>query len=135
MLEKAKMTGKELFPNLEVISCWADGNSEPYAKKLQKLFPDVYIQPKGLLATEGIMTIPIEGLGKRLTNSHFFEFVDKNGDIRLKSQLDIGDEYEIILTTRDTLRAVDFNHSRRARSARIRSRTCDLRRNRRADST
>jgi len=99
MLEKAKMTGKELFPNLEVISCWADGNSEPYANKLQKEFLDVYIQPKGLLATEGIMTIPIEGVGKRLTNSHFFEFVDKNGDIRLKSQLDIGDEYEIILTT------------------------------------
>jgi len=99
MLEKAKMTGKELFPNLEVISCWADGNSNIYAKKLQKAFPDAYIQAKGLLATEGIMTIPIEGIGKRLTNSHFFEFIDKNGDIRLKDELDIGEDYEIILTT------------------------------------
>jgi len=99
MLEQAGMLGKDLFPHLEVISCWADGNSAPYAAQLQKIFPDAYIQPKGLLATEGIMTIPIEGLGKRLTNSHFFEFIDKNDDVRLKDQLDTGDEYEIVLTT------------------------------------
>jgi hypothetical protein len=99
MLEKAKMPGKELFPHLEVISCWSDGNSAIYAAQLQKAFPDVYIQPKGLLATEGIMTIPIEGVGKRLTTSHFFEFIDKNNDVRLKHQLDKGDDYEIVLTT------------------------------------
>ena len=99
MLEKANMTAKELFPHLEVISCWADGNSAPYAAKLQKVFPDVYIQPKGLLATEGIMTIPIEGEGRRLTDSHFFEFIDKHNNVRLKDQLDEGDEYEIVLTT------------------------------------
>ena len=99
MLEKAKMTAKELFPHLEVISCWCDGNAKPYAKQLQSLFPDVYLQPKGLLATEGIMTIPIEGVGKQLTKVHFFEFKDKHGDIRLKEELDIGEEYELILTT------------------------------------
>lgn len=99
MLDKAKMTARELFPSLEVISCWADGNSAPYAEKLRKVFPGVYVQAKGLLATEGIMTIPIEGLGKRLTNSHFFEFIDKTGDVRLKNQLVAGEEYEIVLTT------------------------------------
>lgn len=99
MLEKARMTARELFPDLEVISCWADGNSQPLAEKLQKAFPRAYIQPKGLLATEGIMTIPIEGVGKRLTNSHFFEFIDKNGNVLLKDQLSIGEEYEIVITT------------------------------------
>ena len=99
MLEKAKMTPKELFPGLELISCWADGNSKPLAEKLQNTFPDVYIQPKGLLATEGIMTIPIEGVGKRLTNVHFFEFIDKNGSVRLKDELAAGEDYEIVLTT------------------------------------
>ena len=99
MLEKANMRGKELFPHIEVISCWTDGNSAVYAAQLQKAFPGIYIQPKGLLATEGIMTIPIEGVGKRLTTSHFFEFIDKNNDIRLAHQLDPGDEYEIVLTT------------------------------------
>jgi hypothetical protein len=99
MLEKAQMSGKELFPALEVISCWADGNSEIPAKKLQAAFPDVYIQPKGLLATEGVMTIPIEGVGKRLTDSHFFEFRAENGEILTKERLKIGEKYDIILTT------------------------------------
>ncbi|MCL2079551.1 MAG: GH3 auxin-responsive promoter family protein [Oscillospiraceae bacterium] len=99
MLEKSNMRAKDLFPHLEVISCWADGNSATYAEQLQKAFPDAYMQPKGLLATEGIMTIPIEGVGKRLTDSHFFEFIDKNNDVRLKDQLDKDDEYEIVLTT------------------------------------
>jgi hypothetical protein len=99
MLEKAKMTAKELFPKLEVISCWADGNSKNLAEKLQKSFPDVYIQPKGLLATEGITTIPIEGLGKRLTDVHFFEFRDENGEFLTKDNLEIGKNYDIILTT------------------------------------
>jgi hypothetical protein len=99
MLEKAGMTGKELFPDLEVVSCWADGNSAPYAKKLGRALPGVYIQPKGLLATEAIMTIPIEGVGKRLSGAHFFEFIDKRGDIRLTGELETGGEYEIVLTT------------------------------------
>jgi hypothetical protein len=99
MLEKANMQARELFPHIEVISCWTDGNSAPYAEQLKRAFPGVYIQPKGLLATEGIMTIPIEGVGKRLTNSHFFEFIDTHNDIRLPDQLDAGDEYEIVLTT------------------------------------
>jgi hypothetical protein len=45
------------------------------------------------------MTIPIEKVGKRLTASHFFEFIDKHDDIRLKYQLVAGEEYEIVLTT------------------------------------
>lgn len=78
MLEKARMTAKELFPDLVVISCWEDDNSEALAKKLQKAsFPGVYVQPKGLLATEGIMTIPVEGAGKRLTNAHFLSLLTK----------------------------------------------------------
>lgn len=77
MLEKARMTAKELFPDLVVISCWADDNSEAIAKKLQMALPCVNIQPKGLLATEGIMTIPVEGAGKRLTNAHFLSLLTK----------------------------------------------------------
>jgi hypothetical protein len=108
MLEKARLSGKALFPDLEVISCWADGNSKIPAKELQKAFPDVYIQPKGLLATEGIMTIPIEGLGKRLTNSHFFEFRAENGEIITKDHLESGKNYEIILTTSGGLYRYDI---------------------------
>jgi hypothetical protein len=108
MLEKAHLSGKELFPDLEVISCWADGNSFVPAQKLQKAFPNVYIQPKGLLATEGIMTIPIEGVGKRLTNSHFFEFRAENGEILTKDYLENGKNYDIIFTTSGGLYRYDI---------------------------
>ena len=65
------------FNNLELISCWADGNSKPYYKKIKKIFKNVNIQEKGLLATEAIMTIPIEGIGKiPCISSCFFEFRD-----------------------------------------------------------
>jgi len=87
------------FPNLRVISCWADGNAKPYAEKLQKLFPGVRIQPKGLLATEGIITIPIEGMGKRLCESHFFEFLDDGGKAHLSDDLSEGKSYDVVLTT------------------------------------
>jgi hypothetical protein len=108
MLEKAHMNGNELFPDLEVISCWADGNSEIPANSLRKAFPNVYIQPKGLLATEGIMTIPIEGVGKRLTNSHFFEFRSENGEILTKDYLEKGKNYDIILSTSGGLYRYDI---------------------------
>ncbi len=99
MLEKAGMGAEELFPHVEVVSCWADGNAKPYSEKLKQAFRGVYIQPKGLLATEAVVTIPMEGVGKRLTRSHFFEFVDKNGDVRLLEELDVGGEYEVVFTT------------------------------------
>lgn len=48
-----------IFPNLKIISCWADGSAEAYIPNIKKLFPDVYIQPKGLLATECFVSFPL----------------------------------------------------------------------------
>jgi hypothetical protein len=98
LLTKHLSSTKDLFPKLEVISCWADGNSKKYAEQLEKMFPEVHIQPKGLLATEAIMTIPIEGKGKRLTEAHFFEFMDMSGNVHLPEDLQAGEVYDIILT-------------------------------------
>ncbi len=91
-----------LWPSLKVISCWCDANAASYAEQLQQWFPDVDIQPKGLLATEGMISFPIAGeTGTRLSlKSHFFEFrsVD-NGKIYLAHQLRQGKAYEVIITT------------------------------------
>ena len=99
MLAEQVPNPQALFPNLQVISCWGDSNSKPHAEKLQAMFPDAYIQPKGLLATEGIMTVPLEGIGKKLTNAHFFEFLDGNSKVYLADELEAGKVYDIILTT------------------------------------
>jgi len=67
------------WPELKVISCWAHGTSKPYAAELARRFPHARIEPKGLMSTECIVTIP--GLG--LNSYGYFEF----------------DEGEVIATT------------------------------------
>ena len=96
---------QKIWKNLRVISCWDEGNAKLYAEKLQSRLPQTYIQGKGLLATEGIMTIPIEGIGKLpCIQSHFFEFIDmETEEIKLLNEIEENKEYSIILTTQGGL--------------------------------
>jgi hypothetical protein len=54
-----------LWPRLRMISCWADGNSGPAARKLAALFPQARVRAKGLIATEGFVSFPWEGATAR----------------------------------------------------------------------
>lgn len=97
---KEKQFGR-IFPELKIISCWADGSAALYIDKVREYFPDVYIQPKGLLATECFMSFPLVGEeGSRLSiYSHFFEFKRlPDGEIVTAERLEKG-KYELIVTT------------------------------------
>lgn len=86
------------WPQLRVISCWADANAAAPAAALAKKFPHAKIQPKGLLSTEGFVTIPYDGTNVLAYRSHFFEFRD--GDqVKLAHELEPGKRYDVILTT------------------------------------
>ncbi|MDO5558468.1 MAG: GH3 auxin-responsive promoter family protein [Oscillospiraceae bacterium] len=90
-----------LFPDLKIISMWADASAADYAGAVKERFPGIYIQPKGLLATECFVSFPLTGeVGSRLSiYSHFFEFRSlRDGKICTAAQLEKG-EYEIIVTT------------------------------------
>lgn len=90
-----------IFPDIKIISCWADGSAQDYISNIKKLFPNVYIQPKGLIATECFISFPlVNENGSRLSiYSHFFEFRSlTDGKIYLAHQLSKG-EYEVIVTT------------------------------------
>lgn len=94
---------QRIWKKLSVISCWCDGNSAAYAKRIRKLFPKVMIiQPKGLLATEGIISFPFVGeeAARISYRSHYYEFrsID-NGEFYEIDQLVTGKRYEVILTT------------------------------------
>lgn len=54
------ITGKvqDLWPELKLISCWTHAQAQTSANRLRELFPNVVMQPKGLLLTEGAITIP-----------------------------------------------------------------------------
>ena len=108
--KKAKTPGDEpwvaLWPHLELISCWADGWARHSIGEIQKMFPGVFIQGKGLLATEGVVTLPYHRKGSDscapvlAVTTHFFEFRNpSDGKIYLAHQLEKGQVYEVILTT------------------------------------
>ena len=90
-----------LFPDLALISCWTHAQSERYARHLSERFPAVPVQGKGLFATEGVVSIPLFGLAAPLlaVTSHFYEFLDTQGQSVLAHELTQGDTYEVLLTT------------------------------------
>lgn len=90
-----------IWPNLKLISCWTHGNSGEAVKQLQTYFPNVAIQPKGLIATEAFVSFPLRGEASALSiSSHFFEFEEiADKKIRLAHQLEVGKKYSVIVTT------------------------------------
>ncbi len=90
-----------IWKNLSLISCWADGASKLYTKELQARFPNVIIQPKGLLATEAFVSFPLTGYegGALAITSHYFEFLTEHRDILLAHQIEKGKTYSVIVTT------------------------------------
>ena len=89
-----------LWPDLKLISCWADASSKPFTEQIRQLFSGVPIQSKGLLMTEGVVTTP-DNLGNTVlaVNSGFYEFIDQNQKLKLAQELQAGEEYELIMTT------------------------------------
>lgn len=88
------------FKNLKILSCWADSTSKIYAKQLCKQYPQSIIQPKGLLATEGITSFPLWNKGCVVSYlSHFYEFINQNGNVFLLNELEKEKEYTVVLTT------------------------------------
>jgi hypothetical protein len=88
-----------IWPRLQLISCWGDGAAEVAANSLKALFPNTWVQPKGLLATEACVTIPFAGRHPVAVLSHFFEFADEDERIHRVHELELGKTYEVIVTT------------------------------------
>ena len=89
----------DIWPRLSLISCWADGPARAAAALLARRCEGIALQPKGLLATEAVVTIPFDGRHPLAIRSHFFEFVEPDGRVRLAHELQRGMEYTLLLTT------------------------------------
>ncbi|MEO9874529.1 MAG: GH3 auxin-responsive promoter family protein [Anderseniella sp.] len=99
-----------LWPDLAVISCWADGSSRSLAAQLAQMCPHTTVQPKGLLATEAAVTIPFapgKG-GLPALTSTFLEFVDAADDLYLVHELEAGSAYRVLVTTEAGLYRYDL---------------------------
>ena len=98
-LHKCGPNPDRIWPNLRVISCWAGIHQEPWLARIAANFPRAAIAPKGLIATEGIASIPWKGDRVLAVNSHFFEFLDESGIVHPAWDVREGAEYRLLLTT------------------------------------
>ena len=92
----------QVWPHLALVSCWTDGASAMHLPVLQAYLPDISVQGKGLIATEGIVSFPLrhanEGHVPAFT-SHVLEFLADDGRVYTLDALEIGQFYTIILST------------------------------------
>lgn len=105
LLSQQPLDWPRVWPRLKLISCWADANAGAAARRLGGRFPDVFMQGKGLLATEAPMTLPLIRAGGSvpLAGDVFYEFLDDAGRLSRLHELEAGREYEIVVTARGGL--------------------------------
>ena len=92
---------RESWPQLTVVSCWADAASALWIPQLSERLGGISIEAKGLLATEGITSVPdaVDGSPRLASECHWHEFLDDEGRFTEISDLKLGREYEVLLTT------------------------------------
>lgn len=103
-----------VWPGLRLVSCWADAHAAAPAEALSRLLPQAELQPKGLLATEGVVSIPITAAGGAVlaAHSHVVELLDTqdsrgpgdtdtrgSGTVCLPHEAQTGRRYQVLLTT------------------------------------
>lgn len=101
-IRELRATGPDpvsVWPMLRMVSLWSDAASAGPAAALGTRLPGVALQPKGLVATEGITSLPYGGMHPIAITSHFLEFLDQDGKIREAHELATGGRYEVVLTT------------------------------------
>jgi hypothetical protein len=66
LLTETEPDWNAFWSQLKLISCWNEGHAKAPAQTLQSLFPNAYLQGKGLLATEAAVSIPFVKASKAL---------------------------------------------------------------------
>ena len=104
--ERGAALTQALWPRLTLVSCWADAAAADAVPALARLVPHARIQPKGLLATEGVVSFPLQHEGAAVAvaavTGHFLEFQDLDrpaARLRLAHELTAGAAYAPIIST------------------------------------
>jgi hypothetical protein len=90
---------RALWPRLALLSAWDSASSRPYAEALRALFPGAAFQPKGLWATEGVVSIPFDGAQPLALTSHALEFrCLATGEVLPPWRLEVGQELQPVVS-------------------------------------
>ncbi|WP_224362867.1 GH3 family domain-containing protein [Hyalangium versicolor] len=101
---KEGLSGRALWPRLALLSMWTDAQAAHAVGPARRRFEGVELQGKGLLATEGVVTLPLFDAPAPVlaVRSHFYEFIDPErpeARPRLAHELEQGREYVLLLST------------------------------------
>lgn len=99
-IEAGQLDTPRLWPDLQLISTWTHGTAARFLPELEHLFPHTRIQGKGLLTTEGVISLPLTDFPYPVlaVNSGFFEFLDNAGQSHLANETVSGQEYEVVMS-------------------------------------
>jgi GH3 auxin-responsive promoter len=108
---------RHAWPDLSVLAVWMGGSVHVYLSQLPAYYGDVEIRDHGLSASEGRMTIPLEGgtsAGLLDFYHHYFEFIPMDEHdlahptVLEGHELEEGKDYYIVLTTSGGLYRYDI---------------------------
>lgn len=105
MLERGPLDFSAVWPQLKLLSCWTEGNAALVLEPLRCRLPNAVVQGKGLVATEAPMTIPLwqAPAPLPLLTEVFFEFVGANGKLSRLHELEVGAQYDLVISQRGGL--------------------------------
>ena len=100
-LDRQPPVWREIWPRLQLISCWTAAAAAAPARRLAALLPHAKLQGKGLLATEAPLTVPLTPAGGclPLVDEVFLELEDENARLRLLEEVEDDGEYAVVVTT------------------------------------
>ncbi|WCL49180.1 GH3 family domain-containing protein [Leptospira sp. GIMC2001] len=92
-----------IWPQLKIVSTWTENHAFPFFQNLKSYLPNVEFETKGVVATEGFISVPFYNSQNKPINllsytSHFYEFRNRKSEILLIDDLSIGDEVEVIMS-------------------------------------
>jgi hypothetical protein len=90
---------RAIWPRLGLVSAWADAHAASQVPALKERFEDLPFEAKGLVATEGMVSLPFAGMHPLAIRSHFLEFEDSHGQCHGAEDLKQDEEYAVLLTT------------------------------------
>jgi hypothetical protein len=100
----------QIWPRLSLVSAWAHGQARGAFEALRRRMPQVAFDTKGLIASEGIVSLSLPGHSYPVPAviSAFLEFLDASRRPHLVHELESGATYRIVITTRSGLYRYDL---------------------------
>ena len=110
---------EDAWPHLALVSCWLGGSAGQVVHRLRRHIGEgAVLRDLGLRASEGTFTVPLEdgsAAGVLTGHANFFEFIPmcelESAEPRtvLGHELEVGQEYDLVVTHRSGLYRYDMN--------------------------